>query len=71
MSRKLGTVGILLMLVLLMMRMNIGFAMGIVGFAGFVLLTSFGAGISMIGMVTYKTAASYTLAIIPLFILWC
>jgi tripartite ATP-independent transporter DctM subunit len=64
-----GIVGILLMLVLLLLRMNIGFAMGIVGFAGFVLLTSFGAGISMIGMVTYKTAASYTLTVIPLFIL--
>ena len=64
-----GTVGILLMLVLLLMRMNIGFAMGIVGFAGFILLTSFGAGISMIGMAAYKTAASYTLTVIPLFIL--
>ena len=41
----------------------------IVGFAGFALLTSFGAGISMIGMVTYKTGASYTLTVIPLFIL--
>jgi tripartite ATP-independent transporter DctM subunit len=49
--------------------MNIGFAMGIIGFAGFALLTSFGAGISMIGMVTYKTGASYTLTVVPLFIL--
>ena len=65
----IGISGILLMLVLLLLRMNIGFAMGIVGFAGFALLTSFGAGISMIGMVTYKTGASYTLTVIPLFIL--
>jgi tripartite ATP-independent transporter DctM subunit len=65
----IGISGILLMLVLLLLRMNIGFTMGIVGFAGFALLTSFGAGISMIGMVTYKTGASYTLTVIPLFIL--
>jgi C4-dicarboxylate transporter, DctM subunit len=64
-----GIAGILLMLLLLLLRMNIGFAMGIVGFAGFSLLTSFGAGISMIGMVAYKTGSSYTLTVIPLFIL--
>jgi tripartite ATP-independent transporter DctM subunit len=64
-----GVSGIVLMLVLLLLRMNIGFAMGIVGFLGFALLTSFGAGISMIGMVTYKTGASYTLTVVPLFIL--
>jgi C4-dicarboxylate transporter, DctM subunit len=65
----IGFAGILLMLILLLLRMNIGFAMGITGFAGFTLLTSFGAGMSMIGIVTYKTGASYTLTVVPLFIL--
>lgn len=64
-----GVAGIMLMVLLLLLRMNIGFAMGIVGFGGFVLLTSFSAGISMIGMVAYKTGSSYTLTVIPLFIL--
>ena len=64
-----GVAGILLMLLFLLLRMNIGFAMAIVGFVGFVLLTSFDAGISMIGMVAYKTGSSYTLTVIPLFIL--
>lgn len=65
----IGLAGILLMLLFMLLRMNIGFAMGIVGFAGFAILTSFGAGISMIGMVAYKTGTSYTLIVIPLFIL--
>jgi C4-dicarboxylate transporter DctM subunit len=65
----IGIAGILLMLVLLLLRMNIGFAMGIVGFVGFVLLTSFSAGVSMMGMVTYKSGSSYTLTVVPLFIL--
>jgi len=64
-----GVAGILLMMLFLLLGMNIGFAMGIVGFLGFSLLTSFGTGISMIGMVAYKTGSSYTLTVIPLFIL--
>ncbi len=64
-----GVAGIILMLLFLFLRMNIGFAMGIVGFVGFVLLTSLDAGISMIGIVTYKTGSSYTLTVVPLFIL--
>ncbi len=57
------------MIVFLLLRMNIGFAMGIVGFVGFALLASPEAGISMIGVAAYKTAASYTLTVVPLFIL--
>jgi C4-dicarboxylate transporter, DctM subunit len=64
-----GICGLVLMFALLLLRMNIGFAMCLAGFAGFVYLTSFSAGLSMIGMVTYKTGASYTLTVIPLFIL--
>jgi tripartite ATP-independent transporter DctM subunit len=65
----IGIAGILLMILLVLLRMNIGFAMGVVGFAGFVLLTSFSAGISMLGMVTYKSGSSYALTVVPLFIL--
>ena len=65
----IGVAGITLMILLVLLRMNIGFAMGVVGFAGFVLLASFSAGISMLGMVTYKSGSSYALTVIPLFIL--
>ncbi|PKN71546.1 MAG: C4-dicarboxylate ABC transporter permease [Deltaproteobacteria bacterium HGW-Deltaproteobacteria-12] len=64
-----GVAGILMVLLFLLLGMNVGFAMGTVGFLGFSLLTSFGTGISMIGMVAYKTGSSYTLTVIPLFIL--
>jgi tripartite ATP-independent transporter DctM subunit len=64
-----GVAGMLMVMLFLLLGMNIGFAMGIVGFLGFSLLTSFGTGISMIGMVAYKTGSSYTLTVIPLFIL--
>ncbi|HOW57441.1 MAG TPA: TRAP transporter large permease [Smithellaceae bacterium] len=65
----IGIGGILLMFFLLLLRMHIGFAMALTGFLGFAALTSFSAGFSMIGMVTFKTGASYALTVIPLFIL--
>jgi tripartite ATP-independent transporter DctM subunit len=65
----LGLIGIFCMIVLLMVRVPIGFSMALVGFLGFSLLSTFPAGFSMLAMVTYKTAASYTLTVIPLFIL--
>lgn len=65
----IGIAGILLMFILMMMRMQIGFAMAVVGFAGFAILTSPGAAFSMLGMTAYQTAASYALTVIPLFLL--
>lgn len=65
----IGIGGIMLMFLLLLLRMHIGFAMALSGFLGFAVLTSFTAGFSMIGMVTFKTGASYALTVIPLFVL--
>ena len=65
----LGLIGISCMILLLMVRVPIGFSMALVGLLGFSLLSTFSAGFSMLAMVTYKTAASYTLTVIPLFIL--
>jgi C4-dicarboxylate transporter, DctM subunit len=65
----LGLIGIACMILLLMVGMPIGFSLALAGFLGFSLLSTFSAGFSMLAMVTYKTAASYTLTVIPLFIL--
>lgn len=65
----LGLAGIACMILLLMLRVPIGFSMALVGFLGFSLLSTFAAGFSMLALATYKTAASYTLTVIPLFIL--
>src|SRR5262245_5736625 len=45
------------------------FAMGIVGFCGVAYKLSFNAAASMIGQITYGTGLSYTLSVVPLFIL--
>jgi tripartite ATP-independent transporter DctM subunit len=65
----IGLLGLVLLLTLLLLRMPIGLSMALTGFLGFCMLSTFKAGFSMLGLVTYQTASNYTLTVIPLFIL--
>jgi C4-dicarboxylate transporter DctM subunit len=65
----IGILGIFLLFLLLALRMQIGFAMALVGFLGFWALNSFGSAFSVLAMEAFKTGSSYTLSVIPLFIL--
>jgi tripartite ATP-independent transporter DctM subunit len=56
-------------LALASLRVPMAFAMGIVGFFGFAYKVNFSAAASMIAQTTYETGLSYTLSVIPLFIL--
>jgi tripartite ATP-independent transporter DctM subunit len=62
-------VGFAAFLALAFMRVPMAFAMGIVGFAGFAYKVNFNAAASMLAQTTYETGLSYTLSVIPLFIL--
>ena len=64
-----GILGILVLFILLAMRMQIGFAMALVGFLGFIVLNSFESAIGVLGIDPIRTSASYTLSVIPLFLL--
>jgi tripartite ATP-independent transporter DctM subunit len=57
------------MLGLTFLRLPIAFSMGLVGFAGFAYVVSTPAALSMVGTVAFETGMSYTLSIVPLFIL--
>jgi len=65
----IGLFGLVLLLTLLLLRMPIGLSMALTGFLGFSMLSTFKAGFSLLGLVTYQTASNYTLTVIPLFIL--
>jgi len=65
----LGIIGIAVVLLLMALRMQIGFAMAMVGFLGFALLNSFPSAFSVLGHEPFKTAGSYGLSVIPLFML--
>jgi tripartite ATP-independent transporter DctM subunit len=62
-------VGFAAFLLLAFLRVPMAFAMGIVGFAGFAYKVNPAAAAAMIGQITYETGLSYTLSVIPLFIL--
>ena len=64
-----GVIGIAVVLLLMALRMQIGFVMAVVGFLGFALLNSFPSAFSVLGHEPFKTAGSYGLSVIPLFML--
>jgi tripartite ATP-independent transporter DctM subunit len=61
--------GFAAVLVLVLMRMPIAFAMGLVGLVGYALETSYRGAISMSARLIIDTAQNYGLSIVPLFIL--
>jgi C4-dicarboxylate transporter, DctM subunit len=62
-------IGLLVMLLLAMLRVPIAFAMGLVGFFGLALLRGWPAALSSAVTLTYETGFSYTLSVVPLFVL--
>src|SRR5262247_2889818 len=62
-------IGFAAFLALAFLRVPMAFAMGIVGFAGVAYKLNFNVAAAMIAQVTYETGLSYTLSVIPLFIL--
>ena len=63
-----GVLGIVLLFMLLAIKMYIGMAMALVGFLGLVYLTDFQAGLSVLSIVPLEEGSSYTLSVIPLFV---
>ncbi len=68
-SEMIGIVGIALMFVLLALRMYIGMAMALIGFLGLCFIVGVPAGISILGITPLAEGSSYTLSVIPLFVL--
>lgn len=64
-----GLLGFGAVLILVLLRMPIAFAMGLVGMLGFMFESSFRASISMVGRLIIDTSQNYGLSVVPLFIL--
>ena len=64
-----GVIGIILLFIFLAFRMHIGIAMALIGFAGISYIVDMDAGLNLLGMVPWEEGSSYTLSVIPLFIL--
>ena len=63
-----GSIGIIVFLILLAMRMPIAYAMALVGFAGFACMTSAAAALDMVAKELYSTFSSYSLSVIAMFV---
>lgn len=68
-SEMIGILGIALLFALLALRMYIGMAMALVGFLGLCALVGVRAGINILGITPLAEGSSYTLSVIPLFVL--
>ena len=64
-----GLIGILLFLILIFFEIPVGICMGVVGFVGLGLIRGWDSGFSVLGLQYYRTAATYTFSVIPLFVL--
>lgn len=62
-------IGFLVLFTLMGLRVPIAFAMGLVGYAGFGFLVNWNAASAMVASTVYETGLTYSLAVIPLFIL--
>lgn len=65
----IGLIGILCFFSLIIIRVPIAYAMGLVGFIGFSYLVSVPAAISLVSTDLFSTFSSYSLSVIPMFIL--
>lgn len=68
-SETVGILGIVLLFILLAFRMYIGMAMALIGFLGMWHLVGWPAGSSILGITPMAEGSSYTLSVIPLFVL--
>ncbi|MDP2917208.1 MAG: TRAP transporter small permease subunit, partial [Dehalococcoidia bacterium] len=64
-----GVINIVLLIMLLFSAMPIGLVMGFLGFIGMVYIVGIGPGLTNLGTTSYSTASSYSLSVIPLFVL--
>ena len=65
----IGIIAIICLVALILLRMWIGVAMGLVGFIGLIALRGSSQALMMVGEVPFSNINSYTLTVIPMFVL--
>jgi len=65
----LAAVGIIALLALIFLGVNIGLSMFLIGFIGFAYVTNLGAALSQLGTYSMGCSMTYTMTVIPLFVL--
>ncbi|HKA72259.1 MAG TPA: TRAP transporter large permease subunit, partial [Xanthobacteraceae bacterium] len=68
-SDTIAILGFVILLILMMLRVPVGMAMGLVGVGGFSYLVGWGPAFKNVGHTTMRTVTDYNFAVIPLFLL--
>jgi tripartite ATP-independent transporter DctM subunit len=68
-SDAVALTGFITLFVLMLLRVPIGMALGLVGVGGFAYLTSGGPALKIVGHTTMRTVTDFNFAVIPLFLL--
>src|SRR3974377_1309906 len=65
----IAIIGFLSLFVLMLLRVPVGMAMGLVGVTGFGYIVGGGPTLKMIGQTSMRTVTDYTFGVIPMFLL--
>src|SRR5215813_11549452 len=68
-SDAIAVLGFVAMFVLMLLRVPVGMAMGLVGVSGFAYLVNGDAALKIIGHTSMRTVTDYTFGVIPMFLL--
>lgn len=68
-SLLIGTLGVILLLVLIALGTEVGFALGVTGIIGYGVVVSFKASLSLLGTLPFGSLSVFSYSTIPLFIL--
>jgi tripartite ATP-independent transporter DctM subunit len=68
-SEIVAIAGFVCLFALMLLRVPVGMAMGLVGITGFGCLTGFGPAMKLVGQTTMRTVTDYSFGVIPMFLL--
>jgi C4-dicarboxylate transporter DctM subunit len=68
-SDAVAVLGFVVLFILMLLRVPVGMAMGLVGVSGFTYLVGWGPAFKNVGHTTMRTVTDYNFAVIPLFLL--
>jgi len=64
-----AALGFVALFILMLLRVPVGMAMGLVGVAGFAMITGVAPALKLIGQTSMRTVTDYTFGVIPMFLL--
>src|SRR6201994_3726326 len=68
-NEAVALIGFVSLFALMLLRVPVGMAMGLVGITGFGYLTGFAPALKLVGQTTMRTVTDYSFGVIPMFLL--